>query len=117
MTPNFTDEKKEYLRMTSRFLKEVGLYDLWIRYCYSPNTSKSWLYEKCKDATDILGKTCFTTWVKNRSNNKRLCQVLNEMCVYELFGEYLTKMNNDNKYVGSKEYLNIDIEKKKVTLK
>ena len=115
MTQNFTDEKKEYLRMASRFLKELGLYGLWIKYCYNSKTSKSWLYEKCNNATDILGKTCFTTWVKDRTADKNIIRVLrNSICIYELFGEYLDKVEEKDVW---QDYLNVDIEKKKITIK
>jgi hypothetical protein len=116
MTQNFTDEKKEYLRIASRFLKEVGLYDLWIKYCYNTKTSKSWAYEKCRDATDILGKTSFTRWVRDHSSNPELLHILEDgICVYELLGEYLFKV--DGKVCYWQDYLDVDIEKKKVTLK
>lgn len=115
MTQNFTDEKKEYLRMASRFLKELGLYGLWIRYCYNPKTSKNWLHEKCNDATDILGKTSFTGWVKDYTADKNMIRVLdNNICIYELFGEYLKKVEQKDVW---QDYLNVDIEKKKITLK
>ena len=62
---NFTDKKKDAFRIASRFIKELGLYDIWLKYLYDPNTSKSWLDKpdsKFFDS-DILGCTTFTDYV------------------------------------------------------
>ena len=113
---NFSDKQKEYLRITSRFLKEVRLYDLWLKYCYSKGWALNWIetLDGELEVQDILGKTSFTTFVKKyRKIN------LDGYCIYEIFGEYLKKTNSeysDKLYGKSINMLNIDIEGKKVTL-
>ena len=115
---NFSKDKQEYLRITSRFLKEVGLYGLWLRYCYNPTKPKSWVDKEECCITDILGCTCFTDFVlyhKQKNGN-----TIDGYCMYEIFGEYVKKMYpNYGKLVfsPSKGMVSIDEEKKKIEIK
>lgn len=116
MTRNFTDKEKEYLRIASRFLKEVGLYDLWIQYLYTPNSHCSWRDKECENITDILGWTLFTHFVKEHKRRIKL----GDWCMFEIFGEYVKKMHPE--YDGTFPYfsrnrLDIDTENKKVEWK
>jgi hypothetical protein len=114
MIRNFTKEKKEYLRIASRFLKEVGLYDLWIKYCYDPDQSKNWIKKEKIGITDILRCTNFTYYV---IRHKPRIDV-NGYRIFEIFGEYVLKMHPEYEYmVSDKSYdmLTIDTERKKIT--
>ena len=112
---NYTekDKKREYLRITSRFLKELGLYAYWIRYCYDPKTGKSWNNRKNLEITDILGCTGFTDYLSKHNKN-----IGNGYMMYEIFGEYVIKMHPEykNQVIDHSNFmLLIDEEKKKVT--
>lgn len=64
---NFTDKKKEYLRITSRFLKELRLYDLWLKYCYDSSVNHNWEQRADKQLINpgsILGATEFTDYIR-----------------------------------------------------
>ena len=114
MIRNFTKEKKEYLRIASRFLKEVGLYDLWLKYCYDPNENKNWINKGKLGITDILGCTSFTDYV---IRHKPQIDV-NGYCIFEIFGEYVLKMHPEYGYMVSDEsydMLTVDKEGKKIT--
>jgi hypothetical protein len=114
---NFSSQTKEYLRIASRFLKEVGLYDLWIRYCYDPTKCKTWVdKEKCI-ITDIIGCTTFTDYViKHRPEAVR--NFASVYCLYEVFGEYVNKMHPEYGHVYStRDILYIDKNKKKVRIR
>ena len=116
MMSNFSKDKKEALRIASRFLKEVGLYDLWIRYCYDHRTSKSWIKKPLRYMTDILGQTCFTEYVRK---HKPSFVIPEGYCIYEFLGEYIkkkypeysTKVQN-----SSRGCVIIDKERKRVYL-
>lgn len=120
---NFSSQTKEYLRIASRFLKEVGLYDLWIRYCYDPKKSKSWvdkdsLLHKELKITDILGCTTFTDYVREH-RPKAIKKFSYCYCMYEVFGEYVKKMHPEyaNKIeCSSTNVVSIDEEKKKIRI-
>lgn len=109
MTRNFTDKEKEYLRIASRFLKEVGLYDLWIRYLYDSDSHPTWREKECEEPHQILSWTLFTDFVETHRGDLDL----KGYCIYEIFIEYLKKMNtgypNDDYGI-----LDVDKEKKKV---
>lgn len=116
MIRNFTKEKKEYLRIASRFLKEVGLYDLWLKYCYDLNESKSWINKEKLGITDILGCTNFTDYVMRHNKHVNV----NGYCIYEIFGEYIVKMHPEYEHMvsdKSRGMLTIDTERKKITWK
>lgn len=123
MMSNFSSQTKEYLRISSRFLKEVGLYDLWIRYCYDPKKSKTWvdkdlLLHKELKITDILGCTTFTDYViKHRP--KAINKFSYSYCIYEVFGEYVKKMHpeyTDKVGFSSTDVVSINEEKKKIII-
>ena len=64
---SISPKKKEAIRIASRFLKEVGLYDLWIKYRYDNATNSSYGLDKWDDRfilSDILGNTGFTRFVR-----------------------------------------------------
>ena len=114
MIRNFTKEKKEYLRIASRFLKEVGLYDLWLKYCYDPNENKNWVNKEKLGITDILGCTNFTDYVMR---HKPQIDV-NGYYIFKIFGEYVLKMHPEYGYMVSDEsydMLTVDKEGKKIT--
>ena len=115
---NFSSQTKEYLRIASRFLKEVGLYDLWIRYCYDPTKCKTWVdKEKC-GITDILGCTTFTDYVK-KHRPKAIKKFFYCYCMYEVFGEYVKKMHPeyaDKVGCSSRNVVSINKEKKKIRI-
>ena len=113
---NYSDKKKEYLRITTRFLKEVGLYNLWVKYY---NTHKMlddcWIENLQEDLCiqDILGNTSFTNFVRRHTHLR-----LRGYAIYEIFGEYLRKTKS--KYIKevdeySNNMLNVDVEGKKIT--
>ena len=110
------DKKKEYLRIASRFLKEVGIYDSWIRYCYRPKHNV-W-FNKVNTITDILANTTFTTFLlKEKPHLKKVFGCY--YCAYEVFGEYVKKIypeyeNEVNE--ATRGIVWIDREKKKVWL-
>ena len=115
---NFSDKKKEYLRITTRFLKEVGLYDLWLKYCYEHSKKyENWLETLDEKITiqEILGDTNFTNFVKG---HRKLD--LKGYYIYEIFGEFLLKTNSEycdelDEYSYSINMLDVNIEGKKVT--
>lgn len=120
MSNSISEKKREYLRIASRFLKEVGLYGLWIKYCYSPKTCMNWVIKDDNqlEITDILGNTSFTAFVKRFSKTKG--KYFGYMCVYEVFGEYVRAMHLEYKekvHDYTINRLSIDLEKKKIELK
>lgn len=108
---NFTDKKKEAFRIASRFIKEIGLYDLWLKYLYNPKTSKSWINKQdhkfCD--SDILGCTTFTDFVYEHKPTFKT----NGYLMYELLEHYLEALKTPSRVCGP---VKIDNEKKKVTL-
>lgn len=116
MTRNFTDKEKEYLRITSRFLKEVGLYDLWIRYLYDSKSKPTWREKECESIKNILSWTLFTDFVEKYRGDLDL----RGFCIYEIFCEYVRKMHPEYP-VGllsrSVNLLDIDKEGKKIRWK
>ena len=114
---NFSKDKQEYLRITSRFLKEVGLYGLWIKYCYGTRNAMSWVNsEKCS-ITDILGCTCFTDFVLQHKQKNG--DTIYGYCLFEIFGEYVKKMYPNYEelvFDSSKGMVSIDKEKKKIKI-
>jgi hypothetical protein len=108
---NFTDKKKDAFRIASRFIKELGLYDIWLKYLYDPNTSKSWLDKpdsKFFDS-DILGCTTFTDYVYEHKPTFKVGGYL----IYELLNSYLMALRDPK---GICYPVKIDNEKKKITL-
>lgn len=88
---SISPKKKEAIRITSRFLKEVGLYDLWIKYRYDNTTHSSYGLNKSDDRftlSDILGNTGFTRFVRQHGRWKDTCY-WNDICAYELLGAYI----------------------------
>lgn len=109
---NFSENKKEALRIASRFLKEVGLYDLWIRYLYDPNTAKNWIDKpnyKFEDS-DILGGTNFTDFVYKHQRDSKIGV---SFLMYELLEYYLAALKRPSGVCGP---VTIDKEKKKVKI-
>ena len=108
---SFSENKKEALRIASRFLKEMGLYDLWIRYLYNPNTIKSWIdkpnYKFLN--SDIIGCTNFTDFVYEHKQDSKIGGYL----VYDLLVFYLTALEMPSRVCGP---VTIDKKKKKVTI-
>ncbi len=113
---NYSDKKKEYLRITTRFLKEVGLYDLWVKYCNTHKMVYDCLRENLREdlyIQDILGKTNFTKFVRRHTHLR-----LKGYAIYEIFGEYLRKTKSKyikEVYEYSNNMLNVDVEGKKIT--
>ena len=108
---NFTDKKKDAFRIASRFIKELGLYDIWLKYLYDPKTSKSWLDRpdsKFIDS-DILGCTTFTDYVNEHKPTFKTRGYL----MYELLEHYLAALKTPS---GVYSPVTIDNEKKKITL-
>ena len=120
---SISPKKKEAIRITSRFLKEVGLYDLWIKYRYRNAASlPSFGLYKSDDRfllSDILGSTNFTSFAIEHGKWK-----YDYICVYELFGAYINKKYpqyveegwEDRAYESAKMHLVIDNEKKKIEI-
>ena len=106
-----SDKKKEAFRMTSRFLKEIGLYDLWLKYLYQPKTHKSWLDVEDEDfyESDVLGCTTFTDYVNDHKPTFKTHGKL----MYELLQFYLAALRDPK---GICYPVKIDNEKKKITL-
>lgn len=119
---SISPKKKEAMRITSRFLKEVGLYDLWIKYRYDNSTHSSYgLYKRDDRFTlsDILGNTSFTSFAIKHGRWK-----YDYICVYELFSayinieypQYVEEGLEDRTYESAKMHLVIDKEKKKIEI-
>lgn len=108
---NFSKNKKEALRIASRFLKEVGLYDLWIRYLYNPDTAKNWIDKSdyIFEYSDILGGTNFTDFVHKHNRDSKFGLFL----MYELLECYLAALKKPSGVCGP---VTIDKEKKKVKI-
>jgi len=108
---NFSENKKEALRIASRFLKEVGLYDLWIRYLYNPDTAKNWIDKSdyIFEYSDILGGTNFTDFVHKHKRDSKIGLFL----MYELLEYYLAALKKPSGVCGP---VTIDKEKKKVKI-
>lgn len=108
---NFTDKKKDAFRIASRFIKELGLYDIWFKYLYDPNTSKSWMDNDDEHfhTDDILGCTTFTDYVNDHKPTFKTHGYL----MYELLQFYLAALRGPK---GICYPVKIDNEKKKITL-
>ena len=108
---NFSENKKEALRIASRFLKEVGLYDLWIRYLYDPNTVKNWTDKSYYifEYSDILGGTNFTDFVHKHKRDSKIGLFL----MYELLEYYLAALKTPSGVCGP---ITIDKKKKRVKI-
>lgn len=109
---------KEYLRIAARFMKELGLYVYWMRYINDGSRVKNW-YDKGKNYNilDVFGATQFTRFLEE--NGKYMPD---GYCVYEIFARYVNEFYEGYKgtfpseNVCPPEYLDIDIDKKKITL-
>ena len=119
---SISPKKKEAIRITSRFLKEVGLYDLWIKYRYrNARSLPSFGLNKRDDRfllSDVLGCTNFTSFAIEHGRWKY------DYCVYELlaayinieYPQYVEKGWEDRGYTSAKMHLVIDNEKKKIDI-
>lgn len=130
------DFPKDYFRIVNRFLKEVGLYRQWKQFLQmppeNPNDSfnyygffrgryTNWTQNKVSTVVNVVGKTNFTDYLRY------CCNIILpfDVCVYELLAAYLSVFepsminNNDDIYaaVEGRKYLNIDREKRKVSIK
>lgn len=117
MMSNFSKKKKEYLRITSRFLKEVGLYSYWRKYCYDPHGSKTWIKREDEHlgVTDILGLSNFTSYLSQHGVDIQS----ERYCAYEYLGEYIKKMHPqyaEEVKNSTKNKVCIDRDKKKIWL-
>ena len=123
---SISPKKKEAIRIASRFLKEVGLYDLWIKYRYDNATHSSYGLDKSDNRftlSDILGKTGFTRFVRQHGRWKDTCY-LNDICAYELLGayinieypQYVEEGWEPREYESAKMHLVVDKEKKKIEI-
>ena len=108
---NFTDKKKNAFRIASRFIKELGLYDICLKYLYDPKTSKNWLDkpDSIFFDSDILGCTTFTDYVNEHKPTFKTGGYF--MC--ELFNSYLRALKD---LKGICYPVKIDHKKKKITL-
>jgi hypothetical protein len=108
---NFTDKKKDAFRIASRFIKELGLYDVWLKYLYDPKTTKTWLDKDDEHfyTDDILGCSTFTDYV----NDHKLTFKTHGYFMYELLQFYLAALRDPK---GICYPVKIDNEKKKITL-
>lgn len=108
---NFTDKKKDAFRIASRFIKELGLYDIWLKYLYDPKTSKSWLDKLDSEFSDsdILGYTTFTDYVIEHKPTFKTSGYL----MYDLLSSYLMALKDPE---GICYPVKIDNEKKKIIL-
>lgn len=106
-----SEKKREALRLTARFLKELGLYDVWLKYLYDPKTSKSWMDKDDRHfyADDILGCSKFTDYVNDHKPTFKTHGYL----MYELLQFYLAALRDPNR---SCVIVKIDNERKKITL-
>lgn len=118
---SISPKKKEAIRIASRFLKEVGLYDLWIKYRYDNATHSSYGLDKSDDCfilSDILGNTSFTRFVRQHGRWK------DGICTYELLGAYINAEYSQyvdegwehRGYKYAKMHLVIDKKKKKIKI-
>lgn len=129
------DFPKDYFRIVNRFLKEVGLYKEWKQFLQTPPQNfndffnlygfngryTNWTKNKVSNVVNVLGKTNFTDYLKY------CCNIIlpDDVCTYQLFAAYLmvfepSLVNNyyDVQSVNEgMEYLNIDREKRKVSIK
>lgn len=123
---SISPKKKEAIRITSRFLKEVGLYDLWIKYRYNNAIHSLYGLDKRDDRftlSDILGNTGFTSFVRTHSRWKDTCR-MDGTCIYELLGayinieypQYVEKGWESRTYESVKMHLVVDKEKKKIKI-
>ena len=124
---SISPKKKEAIRIASRFLKEVGLYDLWIKYRYDKANHSLYGLDKGDDRftlSDILGNTGFTRFVRQHGRWKDTCY-WNDICAYELLGAYINReypqyieegWENSREYETAKMHLVIDKEKKKIEI-
>ena len=124
---SISPKKKEAIRIASRFLKEVGLYDLWIKYRYDNTTHSSYGLDKWDDRftlSDILGNTGFTRFVRQHGRWKDTCY-WNDICAYELLGAYINAeypqyveegWEPRGVYESAKMHLVVDKEKKKIEI-
>ena len=108
---------KEYFRIASRFLKEVGLYSYWIEYLYNPYTVKNF-NEKLKTyrPQDVLGCTLITDFLKEKG-----IYLPCGLCLYEIFARYVEVMHPEFKEEASvdacpSKYITIDKIRKKVKI-
>ena len=107
-----SEKKREALRLTARFLKELGLYDVWLKYLYDPKTSKSWMDKDDEHfyADDILGCSTFTDY----ANDHKPTFETHGYLMYELLQFYLAALRDPTNKSWS--IVKIDDEKKKITL-
>jgi hypothetical protein len=129
------DFPKDYLRIVNRFMKEVGLYRQWKQFLQTPphnpydgfniygfnGRHTNWTQKRVSTVVNVVGKTNFTDYLKY------CCNIIlpDDVCVYELFAAYLSvfepSMIKDNYDLSSvnagRKYLNIDREKRKVSIK
>ena len=123
---SISPKKKEAIRIASRFLKEVGLYDLWIKYRYDSATDSSYGLNKPDfnfTLTDILGNTGFTSFVRKHGRWKD-SWYWEDICAYELLGAYINAEYpqyveegwEHSGYESAKMHLMIDKEKKKIEI-
>ena len=124
---SISPKKKEAIRIASRFLKEVGLYDLWIKYRYGKAASlPTFGLNKSDDRftlSDILGNTGFTRFAQQHGRWKGTCY-WNDICAYELLGayinieypQYVEEGWEPRGYESAKMHLVVDKEKKKIEI-
>lgn len=108
---------KEYFRIASRFLKEVGLYSYWIEYLYNPHTAKNFNdLLKIYKPQDVLGCTLITDFLKEKG-----IYLPCGLCLYEIFARYVEVMHPEFKEEASvdacsSEFITIDKDKKKIKI-
>jgi hypothetical protein len=119
---SISPKKKEAIRIASRFLKEVGLYDLWIKYRYDNASNSSYGLNKSDDRftlSDILGNTNFTRFVVKHGRWK--CSYI---CICDILGayingeypQYVDKGWELRGYESAKMHLVVDKEEKKIEI-
>lgn len=111
---------KEYFRIASRFMKEVGLYYYWMQFLNDKTAKKNWFNEtEDYNITSVFGCTHITSYLE-----KRGIKLPHDVYLYEVFVDYLREMHpnllktidDDSIKFTCTNLLKVDKEKKKVTL-
>ena len=108
---------KEYFRIASRFMKEVGLYYYWMQFLNDKTEKKNWSEDY--DIASVFGGTHITSYLE-----KRGIKLPHDVYLYQIFVDYIREMHpallntidDDYTRFACTNLLKVDKEKKKVTL-